>query len=389
MPNSANPIKRILTLVGDPNQINTWSNIPYFFLKAGQNLGFIDAGLHLQPEKLRLNRLLWNLHSWLQFGETGGFQYSSPFLKKLFDQVKLNTEKIEFISHFPLLPPPQWSDSWTVNYYIDATLKQNFQDYGLGARIGRRISEAALEQEKQNYINAQRIICMSRTTAKSVVEYYHISPSKVHIISAGANLDENYLMTTKHPNSREHFTPLRLGFVGKDWRRKGLLYLLQVADIVYHRGIAVEVLVIGSPPKKLPVHPLVRANGFIDKAKNTQQFVEIVRSFHFGCLFSSSEAFGISNRECLRLGVPVLATHVGGIPDTLPEGMGFLFEPNTPPETVADLLEFFVHNPSEYNSLRQRVADHASEFSWQKTIGNFIQVWQGSEDFLYETICVK
>ena len=53
----------------------------------------------------------------------------------------------------------------------------------------------------------------------------------------------------------------------------------------------------------------------------------MIRSWHFGCLFSSAEAYGISNLECLRLGVPVLARRVGGIPDTVPEGLGLSLRP--------------------------------------------------------------
>ena len=382
-----NKEKRLLTVIGDPNKINTWSNIPYFFLKTGHNLEFMDAGLPLQPEKLRVKRLFWNLLSWLQTKETGGFQYSPVFLKQLFAQVRVNVEQVEFISHFPLLPPSPWLDGWTVNYYIDATLQQNFEDYGFAAKVGQKVREAALKQERENYFQSKRIICMSRSTAKSVVEDYSILPSKVHIIPGGANLDEICMPTIEQLlNSIPPLTPLRLGFVGKDWQRKGLPYLLQIAEALHEQGITVEVVVVGPASKELPPHPLVRSLGFIDKSKDTQKFIKLVRSFHFGCLFSSVEAFGISNRECLRLGVPVLATRVGGIPDTVPEGLGFLFEPGSSPAAIADLLKSFVDNPSTYHSLRQRVVAHAEEFTWQKTVRNFIQVWQGSEDFLYDAI---
>jgi glycogen synthase len=50
--------------------------------------------------------------------------------------------------------------------------------------------------------------------------------------------------------------------------------------------------------------------------------VEIVPSFHFGCLLSRVEAFGISALEYLRLGIPI-TTAVGGIVD--PKGAGLRF----------------------------------------------------------------
>lgn len=382
---------RVLTVVGDPNQINTWSNTPYFFLQAGKQRKFLDRGLPLQPRKLRFQRLLWNLLRWMRTGETGGFQYSPTFLQQLFAQAELDPGPVEIISHFQLLPPAPWSEHWSVSYYIDATLQQLFEGYGFAAKVGRSVQQAALEQERQNYGNAQRVICMSAWAAQSVVEAYGIPPSKVHVIPGGANLDEQALLTTTlttaELSSKSYtLTPLRLGFVGKDWQRKGLPFLLQVAEVLHDRAIPVEVIVVGPSIQELPSHPLMRTVGFIDKAQNLQQYVALVRSFHFGCLFSSAEAFGISNLECLRLGVPVLASRVGGIPATVPAGLGILFEPDAAAIEVADRLESFVRHPDTYAQLRDRVAARAADMTWDRTVSKFIQLWQGSEEFSYDAI---
>jgi glycosyltransferase involved in cell wall biosynthesis len=106
--------------------------------------------------------------------------------------------------------------------------------------------------------------------------------------------------------------------------------------------------------------------------------VELVRSFHFGCLFSSAEACGIASLECLRLGVPVLASRVGGIPDTLRDGLGYLFAPVCAPREVANLLQSFVRDRLAYHDLRQRVVRCSAEFSWRRTVSDFIAVWQGA-----------
>lgn len=380
-------MQRVLTVVGDPNLINTWSNIPYFFLKAGQERGFLDAGLPLNPEKLKTQRLVWNLWKWLQTGERGGFQYSPLFLKQLFAQAQLNSDSIEIISHFPLLPPAPWASNWKVNFYIDATLAQIFDDYGLGKKISKRMQKEALKQEQKNYFNATKIICMSHWAATSVVNDYGINPSKVHVIPGGANLDENCIPQIDEQSQQPiSVNPLNLGFVGKDWQRKGLPFLLSIAEVLHSRGCAVKVTVVGPSSRELPSHPLMQSVGFIDKSQDLQQYVDIVQSFHFGCLFSSAEAFGFSNIECLRLGVPVLANRVGGIPATVPEGLGFLVEPDSSPIEVADLLKSFINNPTTYQSLRQRVVDRSLEFSWDQTISNFTQVWQGSDKFSYGKI---
>jgi len=371
-------INRVLTLVGDPNDINTWSNIPYFFLKAAKEKEFIHEGLPLKPEKLKRDRVLWNLASLFLKGEKGGYQYSDHFLKRLFSQVSLPTNQtVEFISHFPLLPPRPWHPQWIANYYIDATLKQNFDDYGLSTKVGSKIQDYTLSREQENYHQAKRVICMSHWAAHSVIKDYQVSPDKVHVIPAGANLDESSLPTSQEMEKKglPSLSPLKLGFIGKDWRRKGLPFLLEVADALHQRDIDVKVLVIGPKAKDLPYHPLMVPLGFINKHTHLAEFVEAIQEFHFGCLFSTAEAFGISNRECLRLGIPVLGSRAGGIPDTVPEGLGFLFDLGTPPSAIADFLESFITDQEKYCKLRERVIERSEEFTWINTINNFMKIW--------------
>ena len=371
---------RVLTVLGDPNRIGAWSGTPYFFLKAGQEQGFLAAGLPLRPEDLRRRRLIWNLARLARGARPGGFQYTDRFLRPLFAQARLrDDQEIEIISHFPLLPPRPWPRGWRVSYYIDATLRQNFTDYGLAERVNRKVREGALRRELEHYHAAERVVCMSRWAAGSVVEHYGVPSSRVRVILPGANLHEGDLAPLPAHLEPAPLNPLRLGFIGKDWRRKGLPFLLQVAEELERRRVGVRVVALGPLAKDLPSHPLLERAGFVDKGRDSQRFVQLVRSFHFGCLFSSAEAYGIANLECLRLGVPVLASRVGGIPDTVRDGLGYLFEPDCPPRLVADLLHSFVRDPAAYRALRQCVSRSAGDFSWRRTVADFIALWQGRE----------
>jgi glycosyltransferase involved in cell wall biosynthesis len=368
---------RVLTVIGDPNQIGAWSGTPYFFLQAAQEQGFLSAGLSLRPEDLQWRRLFWNFARLLRGGRPGGFQYSEAFLRPLFAQARLGDgEEVELISHFPLLPPRPWPRGWRVSYYIDATLRQNFIDYRLADRIRPKTREDALCRELEHYHAAERIVSMSRWAANSVVKEYGVPSSNVHVILPGANLRDSDVTRPAEPPPLD---PLRLGFIGKDWRRKGLPFLLRVAEELARRRIGVRVVALGPAAADLPLHPLLERAGFIDKRHDSRRFVQLVRSFHFGCLFSSAEASAMANLECLRLGVPVLASRIGGIPDTVRDGLGYLFAPACPPREVADLLESFVRDRFVYQGLRQRVARSSAEFSWRRTVGDFIALWQGAE----------
>lgn len=209
---------------------------------------------------------------------------------------------------------------------------------------------------------------MSRWTAVSLLDDYRLDPSRVHVIPAGANLDENQLVqlpTAAPPPPPSPQQPLRLGFLGKEWQRKGGPFLLELADALQQRGIPTVIRAIGPDPASLPAHPALQPLGFINKQTDTARFVTELQSWHFGTLFSEAEAFGISNRECLRLGVPVLAHAVGGIPSTLPDvGCGQLFAPHPGAAEVADWIAARLTPYEGYLAWRAALAPRWREFTW-------------------------
>ena len=151
-----------------------------------------------------------------------------------------------------------------------------------------------------------------------------------------------------------NLSPLRLGFIGGGWERKGGPVLLDVGDDAPEMGHSVEVIVIG-PPASIRFPPIRRSApmGFIDKSRDLPRFVELVRSFHFGCLLSRrDEPFGISTLECLRLGVPVIGTTVDGIPETVPAGAGLIVPVEHTGEEIAETLDALLRAPEDYSRMR-------------------------------------
>jgi glycosyl transferase family 4 len=305
---------RALVAYGDVNHVSTWGGIPYFFLQAGLRNGLFQAGIALHPERFSNRRLLWNALRPLTFDRPGGFMYSSAYLRALWADRRAPTGITEYVSHFQPLPPPD-AVREPVSYYIDATLHQYFEVYG--RRPGKRIQAEALAREKQAYLAARFVVCMSRWCAEDVKAFYGVPPEKVRVILPGANIGEASVPATTVWDGK--LSPLRLGLIGVDWERKGGPVLLDVAAKLQRMG-SVQVVVIGPKASTLPSHPALRAMGFIDKARELSRFEEIVRSFHFGCPLSHAEASGFSTLECLRLGVPV--TDVGGLPENVPENAG-------------------------------------------------------------------
>jgi glycosyltransferase involved in cell wall biosynthesis len=359
--------ERALVAYGDTNGVGTFSGIPYFFLQAGRRIGLFRAGVTLHPERFRRRRIVWNALRPLTLDRPRGFMYSRAHLQALWADRSAPSGIGEYVSHIQSLPPREMVRE-PVSYYIDATMSQYFEEYE--RQLGKRIKGEALAREKEAYLAARFVVCMSRWCAEDVKASYGVPPEKVRVILPGANIDE---AAVPAPTAWDgSLSPLRLGFIGIDWERKGGPVLLDVATRLQRMGHPVEVVVIGHHASELPPHPALRAVGFIDKARDLPRFVEIVRSFHFGCLLSRAEALGISTLECLRLGVPVVGTSVGGIVDAVPKDAGLLVPAERTGERLADELATVLEAPERYARMRAAAERAATEQSWDRTAREFL-----------------
>jgi glycosyltransferase involved in cell wall biosynthesis len=277
----------------------------------------------------------------------------------------------EYISHYQLLPPRHLVRE-PITYYIDATMRQWFQDYGY--RIGRRVRADALAREREAYLSSRYVVGMSDWCADDVASSYGVPREQVRTILPGANLDEDSLS----PPEEWHgdLSPLRLGLVGIDWERKGGPTLLDAASILQRMGHEVEVVVLGPDSSRVPAHPALRALGYVHKGREFHRFVEILRSFHFGCLLSRVEASGFSTLEYLRLGIPIITTAVGGIVD--PKGAGLRFPLEAEGEQIAEALVEVVREPDRYATMRKAAARDGMACRWERSANEMLSLLDGS-----------
>jgi len=366
-------MSRLLLCCGDATDPATWSGIPHALLQAGLASGLLQGGLALHPQSLRWRRSAFNLLQLLRSGRPGGFQYSQGFCRDLLAQARLSPHRpLSLLSNYPLLPLHPWPSAWRVAFYLDATTTQVLNAYGGGSRIAPALRRQLLARERRAFHQAEAVITMSPWAARSLSEDYGLPSEQVTVVPAGANLDEVALATLppgRPPLPPGPGQPLRLGLLGKEWQRKGGPFLLQLVEALKVRGIPAELRVLGVIDAELPSHPAIQGLGFIAKQQHLPRFVAELRSWHFGTLFSQAEAFGIAARECLRLGVPMLAHAVGGIPATIPDaGCGQLFPPHPSPSTVADWIEGRLQPYTAYLAWRQALAARGEEFGWEATL---------------------
>ena len=372
-------MKKYLICCGDSNDINTWSGIPFHFLNAAKELSFDLEGIKLEPEKLSKYKLIWNLKQLLLTGGFSGFQYSDFFLSNLQKQAKIkNKEKVLIISNYPFLPDLTNSKNLNVVFYLDATTKQIFEEYKLNKFISKKYKEKILRKEKLSYEYSHLIFAMSSWARESLIRDYDIKPEKIKVLPCGANIQNKYLKdnTMVLPKPPSSIEPLKIGFCGKDWDRKGGPTALKIVDHLNKNSIPAVLRVIGVSNNLLPDNKYIQNLGFIDKANNMDKFINEIKSWHFGTLFSKSEAFGISNRECFLLGVPVICFDVGGIRSTFPVdscNYGRIFQLNEKIEVMANWISNTLTDYSSYIQIRKNIYEISQEFKWDTTVTKLFQ----------------
>jgi L-malate glycosyltransferase len=79
-------------------------------------------------------------------------------------------------------------------------------------------------------------------------------------------------------------------------------------------------------------------------------------------LSSTSEGLGSSVLAAMAARVPIVATRVGGVPDLLESGAGFLVEPSNP-ERLADAVRGVLNDPALSQSLRDKAQEEIRKYS--------------------------
>ena len=223
----------------------------------------------------------------------------------------------------------------------------------------------AIDMEREGYVYAERIVAMSRATVRNLVEVYGIPSDRIALVMPGANIDDADVVAPS-PHTGWFGDEFTLGFVGLYSHRKGLDKLADAVQILRSRGAPIRLRVIGRCPDAIAAMEGVDFLGIINKESDTARFVQTIRSVDLGCQLSRAELTGIAMMEFLRVGVPIIATNLGGIPDMFEDGGGLLVSPDISTEQLVEELHALMTDTDRYQALRHAAMRRAEWASWRR-----------------------
>jgi glycosyltransferase involved in cell wall biosynthesis len=134
--------------------------------------------------------------------------------------------------------------------------------------------------------------------------------------------------------------PLRLLYIGRLAREKGLYETLQALTLAATRGAAVHLVVAGSGPDDAGLRKhaaelgIERQVSFVGPVFGARK-MELLRAADALVLASYSEGLPYALLECMAAGIAVIATRVGAIPDVVVNGIHGLLVPCRDAEAIS------------------------------------------------------
>ncbi len=161
-----------------------------------------------------------------------------------------------------------------------------------------------------------------------------------------------------------------IGTVANFRLQKDYPNLLRAARALADRGVAARFVIVGQGPLEADTRALADQLGLADRIVFTgfrPDAVRVMSSFDVFTLASSWEGLPVALMEALALGIPVVATDVGGIGEAMHDHVDALLVPPGDAGALADAWQVLADDPSQRHQLAGAAWARADEFGVART----------------------
>ena len=188
-------------------------------------------------------------------------------------------------------------------------------------------------------------------------------------------------------------------FVGRHIERKGIGYLIEAAKYLPRDKFEIRIVGVGDLTDKLKVQATevastAETHGYHEPSFKPAEIIftgklspeELANEYKTANVFTlpaivdskgDTEGLGVVLIEAMELGLPVVASNVGGIPDVVVDGESGILVPEKDPQALADAFKRLEANPALVQQLlegsRKRICDC---FSWDGIIDRQIAAYK-------------
>lgn len=182
-----------------------------------------------------------------------------------------------------------------------------------------------------------QVITVSESVRRDFVARTNVRPDIVTVISSGVELN---VQAREEPILDPGHVPV-IGTAGPLEAVKGLPFFLGAASRVLQTGRDVEFLIAGAGPEEANLRRLARELGISSKVTFVPymlDFAESLSAMDIFCLPSLQQGLGTIMLEAMALGIPVIASRVGGVYSVIHDQHNGLLVPPSNSRQLADRI---------------------------------------------------
>jgi glycosyltransferase involved in cell wall biosynthesis len=217
-----------------------------------------------------------------------------------------------------------------------------------------------------------------------------INSSRISVIQNAIQCTHGEKQIGDHRTEKRSFLSIDknmfvIGYVGRLSEEKGVNYLIEAASILKQLAATFKIIILGDGPKKIELEYLTKSKGldneiiFAGFQDDIDKWLTAIDVF---VLPSLTEGTPMALLEAMSMGIPVIASAVGGVPGIVKNRVnGFLIDPGDY-SGLCDKITLLKNNPA----LREKMASEAV-----KTIKERFDVnaWCGKIESEYESLLQK
>lgn len=171
-----------------------------------------------------------------------------------------------------------------------------------------------------------------------------------------------------------------IGTVGYLARSKGHRYLLEATALLVREEPHLGLVIAGDGALRAELEAQAAALGIAAQVRFTgfrRDILALMQGFEIFVFSSYLEGLGTAMLDAMALGKPVVATHIGGIPEVVQDGVTGLLVPPCDPRALTDAVRYLLQHPEQGERFgaagRKRVEQH---FTVEQMACGTLQVYE-------------
>ena len=273
---------------------------------------------------------------------------------------------------------PTYFDSYFIPYQKKKPLVVTFHDM-IHEKFSQQypilmLDRGILERKRQLAHKADRIIAVSESTKRDIVDILAIEPEKIEVIYHGCSLQ------SAHQNDTDEVSPVTepyLLFVGTRWIYKNFGGLLASIHAVLKQH-KLKLICAGGGTFTDEELTLIQSFGLADFVEHRQindQSLKVLYRHAVAFVFPSLyEGFGLPILEAFQCNCPCIINDCSSLPEVA--GDAALYVDFNGPDSLTDAVEQLLFNSSFRENLIEKGQHRLSQFSWQNTVDHTLKLYE-------------